>query len=84
MGHASRFGFPLFHIENFYEKMPKNVVETKNKQAKTEEIIYGNYVPNLKEEINEHTSVTQKEAYEYYRTSRCSYPTSANKYIFVL
>lgn len=82
VGHSSRNGFPGVHIDNFFQKMLKDVADARNKQAKTGEIVYEKYVPNSKEEINENTSVIQKEAYEYYRTPRCAYPTSVNKYIF--
>ena len=82
VGHSSRNGFPGVHIENFFQKMLLDVAEARNKEAKTGEITYCKYVPNSKDEIDENTSVIQKEAYEYYRTPRCAFPTSVNKYIF--
>lgn len=82
VGHSARNGFPGVHIENFFNKMLVDVATARTKQAKTGEITYCQYVPNSKDEINEETSVILKEAYEYYRTPRCAYPTSVNKYIF--
>ena len=80
-GHSARFGFPGVNIENFMQKLLKEVAEARTKEAKGEEPLYWNYVPKSEKYIDENTSVIQKEAYEYYRTERCSYPTSANKYL---
>ena len=80
-GHSARFGFPGVNIENFMQKLLKEVAEARTKEAKGEEALYWNYVPKSEKDIDENTSVIQKEAYEYYRTGRCSYPTSVNKYL---
>lgn len=50
-------------------------------EARGEEPRYWTYVPATKEDMDENTSTIQREAYEYYRTDRCSYPTSVNKYL---
>jgi len=80
-GHSARFGFPGVNIENFMQKLLKEVAEARTKEARGEEPLYWNYVPKSSDDIDENTSVIQKEAYEYYRTERCSYPTSVNKYL---
>lgn len=80
-GHSARFGFPGVNIENFMQKLLKEVAEARTKEARGEEPLYWNYVPKSSDDIDEKTSVIQKEAYEYYRTERCSYPTSVNKYL---
>ena len=81
VGHSARNGFPGVHIENFMQKFMTEVAEQRTREACGEAPKYLQYVPNSPEEIDEHTSVIQKEAYEYYRTERCSYPTSVNKYL---
>ena len=80
-GHSARFGFPGVNIENFMQKLLKEVAEARTKEARGDEPLYWNYVPKSENDIDENTSVIQKEAYEYYRTERCSYPTSVNKYL---
>lgn len=80
-GHSARFGFPGVNIENFMQKLLQDVAEARTKEARGEEPLYWNYVPKSEADIDENTSVIQKEAYEYYRTDRCSYPTSVNKYL---
>ena len=80
-GHSARFGFPGVNIENFMQKLLKEVAEARTKEARGEEPLYWNYVPKSENDIDKNTSVIQKEAYEYYRTERCSYPTSVNKYL---
>ena len=80
-GHSARFGFPGVNIENFMQKLLKEVAEARTKEARGEEPLYWNYVPKSENDIDKNTSVIQKEAYEYYRTARCSYPTSVNKYL---
>ena len=80
-GHSARFGFPGVNIENFMQKLLKEVAEARTKEARGEEPLYWNYVPKSSDDIDKNTSVIQKEAYEYYRTDRCSYPTSVNKYL---
>ncbi len=80
-GHSARFGFPGVNIENFMQKLLADVKEARIKEARGEEPLYWNYVPKSEDDIDENTSVIQKEAYEYYRTERCSYPTSVNKYL---
>ena len=80
-GHSARFGFPGVNIENFMQKLLKEVAEARTKEARGDEPLYWNYVPKSESDIDENTSVIQKEAYEYYRTDRCLYPTSVNKYL---
>ena len=55
--------------------------KTRTKEVRGEEPLYWNYVPKSANDIDENTSVIPKETYEYYRTERCSYPTSVNKYL---
>ena len=81
VGDSARNGFPGVHIENFMQKFMTEVAEQRTLEARGAEPKYLQYVPNSPKEIDEHTSVIQKEAYEYYRTDRCSYPTSVNKYL---
>lgn len=81
VGDSAKNGFPGVNIENFMQKLLAEVADARTKEARGEEPLYWNYVPKSEEDIDENTSVIQKEAYEYYRTERCSYPTSVNKYL---
>jgi fermentation-respiration switch protein FrsA (DUF1100 family) len=82
VGDSAKNGFPGVNIENFMQKLLTEVGEQRTRENKGEEPKYLQYVPNSPEEIDENTSTIQKEAYEYYRTPRCEYPTSVNKYLF--
>ena len=59
----------------------KGVADARNKQAKTGEIVYGHYCPDKKEELSDSLPVLFREGYDYYKASRCSYPTAVNKFI---
>lgn len=81
VGDSAKNGFPGVNIPNFMQKLLDEVAEARTKEARGGEPKYWNYVPATEADIDENTSVIQKEAYEYYRTDRCSYPTSVNKYL---
>lgn len=81
VGDSAKNGFPGVNIENFMQKLLQEVADARTKEARGEAPLYWNYVPKSEADIDENTSVIQKEAYEYYRTDRCSYPTSVNKYL---
>lgn len=47
--------------------------------------LYVGYVPQTEEDFKDEyygNNVIMKEAFEYYRTPRCQYPTSVNKILF--
>ncbi len=81
VGDSAKNGFPGVNIENFMQKLLKDVAEARTSEARGEAPKYWNYVPETEKDIDENTSVIQKEAYEYYRTDRCYYPTTVNKYL---
>lgn len=81
VGNSAREGFPGVNIPNFMQKLLREVAEARTRQARGGDPEYWNYVPKSESDINENTSVIQREAYEYYRTDRCFYPTSVNKYL---
>ena len=81
VGDSAKNGFPGVNIENFMQKLLKEVAAARTSEARGEVAKYWNYVPETEEQIDENTSVIQKEAYEYYRTNRCYYPTTVNKYL---
>lgn len=82
VGDSAKNGFPGVNIPHFMQKLLTEVAVERTKEARGGEPRYLQYVPNSPEEIDENTSTIQKEAYEYYRTPRCQYPTSVNKYLF--
>jgi len=55
-GHSARFGFPGVNIENFMQKLLKEVAEARTKEARGEEPLYWNYVPKSSDDIDENTS----------------------------
>ena len=81
VGDSAKNGFPGVNIKNFMQKLLKEVAAARTSEARGEEAKYWNYVPETEKDIDENTSVIQKEAYEYYRTNRCYYPTTVNKYL---
>ncbi len=81
VGDSAKNGFPGVNIENFMQKLLNEVAEARTIEARGGEVKYWNYVPESVAKIDEKTSQIQKEAYEYYRTERCFYPTSVNKYL---
>lgn len=81
VGHSAKNGFPGVHIENFLQKLLHEVAEARTSEARGQAPAYWSYVPHSEDAIDENTSTIQKEAYEYYRTPRCRYPTSVNKYL---
>ena len=83
VGKTSREGFPGEQGEYNLQDMLKKVAEARTKEARTGEPVYATYIPHTKDQITEKTSTILKEAYEYYRTERCSYPTSVNKLLFI-
>ncbi len=81
VGNSARNGFPGVNIENFMGKLLKEVAEARTREANGGEPEYWTYVPDTPEECDENTSVIQREACEYYRTDRCHYPTTSNRYL---
>lgn len=57
----------------------KTAAECRIKEANGGDVTYVGYVPNSPEEFTDETPVIMKEASDYYKTSRCAYPTSVNK-----
>lgn len=81
VGDSAKNGFPGVHIEDFQHKLLKEVAKARTSEIRGGEAAYWKYVPDSPQEIDENTSVIQKEAFEYYRTERCQYPTSVNRYL---
>lgn len=81
VGDSAKNGFPGVNEEDFLNKLLKDVAHARNLAAKGEEPLYWKYVPETEEEIKNAPSVISKEASEYYRTERCYYPTSVNRYL---
>lgn len=80
-GNSARNGFPGVNIENYMQWLLGEVARARTEEARSGEPQYWTYVPASEDEITEETSMIQREAYEYYRTDRCSWPTSVNKYL---
>ena len=81
VGDSAKNGFPGVDEKDYLKKLLKEVAEARNAEALGEEARYWKYVPETEEEIKNAPSVISKEASEYYRTERCYYPTSVNRYL---
>ena len=81
VGDSAKNGFPGVNEENFLHNLLKQVAEARTAEARGEEPRYWKYVPETEEEIKHAPSVISKEAGEYYRTERCFYPTTTNRYL---
>lgn len=80
-GNSARNGFPGVNIPNYMQWLLQELAAARIAEARGEEPRYWTYVPATKEDMDENTSTIQREAHEYYRTDRCCYPTSVNKYL---
>lgn len=81
VGDSAKNGFPGVNEENFLQNLLKQVADARTAEARGEEPRYWKYVPETEEEIKNAPSVISKEASEYYRTERCFYPTTTNRYL---
>lgn len=82
VGDSQRNGFAHCWTEEEKKQMLREVALQRTREARGEAPRYVGYVPNSQEEITENTSIIQREAYEYYCTSRASHPNSHNKVLF--
>lgn len=81
VGDSAKNGFPGINEENFLQNLLEQVAEARTAEARGEEPKYWKYVPETDDEIKNAPSVISKEASEYYRTERCFYPTTTNRYL---
>ena len=81
VGDSAKNGFPGVNEDNFLENLLKEVAKARTLEALGKEAQYWKYVPETEEEIKNAPSVIAKEASEYYRTERCFYPTTVNRYL---
>lgn len=81
VGDSAKNGFPGVNEENFLQNLLQQVAEARTAEARGEEPKYWKYVPETEEEIKNAPSTIVKEASEYYRTERCYYPTTTNRYL---
>lgn len=82
VGDSQRNGFARSWNDEQRKQMLKDVAARRTREARGEEPLYIGYVPNTVDEIDENTSVIQREAFEYYCTARASHPNSHNKFLF--
>lgn len=81
VGDSAKNGFPGVNEENFLQNLLKQVAQARIAEARGEKPTYWKYVPETEEEIKNAPSVISREASEYYRTERCFYPTTTNRYL---
>lgn len=82
VGDSQRNGFARKWTEEQKRQILKDVAAQRTREARGEEPLLVGYVPNSVEEFTDETPVIQREAYEYYCTSRASHPNSHNKFLF--
>lgn len=82
VGDSQRNGFARCWSDEDRKQMLRDVAAQRTREARGEEPLYVGYVPNTSDDIDENTSVIQREAYEYYCTPRASHPNSHNKFLF--
>lgn len=79
VGDSARNGFPGVEVEDFMHGLLAEVARARTAEARGGMPSFWKYVPDSPDEMDEHTSVIQREAYEYYRTPRCGHPRSVNR-----
>lgn len=82
VGDSQRNGFARCWSDEQKRQMLEQVAQQRTREARGEKPLYVGYVPNTSDDIDETTSVIQREAYEYYCTPRASHPNSHNKLLF--
>lgn len=82
VGDSQRNGFAQCWTEEERKQMLREVALQRTREARGETPLYVGYVPNSENDFTESTPVIQREAYEYYCTSRAAHPNSHNKFLF--
>lgn len=82
VGDSQRNGFNRCLNKEQRKQLLRDVAAQRTREARGEEPLLVGYVPSTDGDINEATSVIQREAYQYYCTPRASHPNSHNKFLF--
>ena len=80
VGQSARKGFPGLYDPAWFQKNLEACAQQRTREARGEPPAYLQYLPEL-DEVRPDMAVITQEASEYYRTSRCGYPTSVNKFL---
>ena len=84
-GDSARNGNPGLHNPDNMKNTLEAVAAQRTKEARGADPLYVGYVPPTEDELGSPyygDSVIMREAFEYYKTPRCQYPTSVNKVLF--
>lgn len=82
VGDSQRNGFARAWSEEHRKQNLRDVAAQRTREARGEKPLLVGYVPMAEDDINEETSVIQREAYDYYCTPRASHPNSHNRILF--
>lgn len=82
VGDSQRNGFAREWSEEQRKQNLRDVAAQRTREARGEEPLLVGYVPMTEDDINEKTSIIQREAYDYYCTPRASHPNSHNRILF--
>ena len=82
VGDSQRNGFARCWDEQQRKQMLRDVADQRTREARGEQPLMVGYVPMTEDDIDENTSVIQREAYYYYCTPRAAHPNSHNKILF--
>lgn len=82
VGDSQRNGFARCWSEAERKQMLRDVAAQRTREARGEEPLLVGYVPMTEADIDENTSVIQREAYDYYCTPRAVHPNSHNRIRF--
>lgn len=82
VGDSQRNGFARQWSQEQRKQNLRDIAAQRTREARGEEPLLVGYVPIKKDDINENTSIIQREAYDYYCTPRASHPNSHNKFLF--
>ena len=82
VGDSQRNGLFRSLTKDERRQLLREVGAQRTREARGEEPLYMNYVPNSPEEFTEATAQISKDASDYYCTPRASHINSHNKYIF--
>ncbi|MGL4518394.1 MAG: alpha/beta hydrolase [Phocaeicola sp.] len=82
VGDSQRNGFARDWSEEQRKQNLRDVAAQRTREARGEEPLLVGYVPMTEDDINEKTSIIQREAYDYYCTPRASHTNSHNRILF--
>ncbi|MGM5629846.1 alpha/beta hydrolase [Apibacter raozihei] len=82
VGDSQRNGFARKWTKQQRNEILQEVALQRTREARGEKPLFVGYVPDSEADFDDDTPIIQREAYEYYCTSRAAHPNSHNKYLY--